>query len=105
MTEREKLEIKLKDFILKEIQENYKVVNFEMERIRILEKRANNEFYEMSYNYIQESKNKMITKLDTIENFNFYSMCKSLLGKDFNSFIDRVLNEAWNSVYSVENFL
>lgn len=32
MTEREKLEIKLKDFILKEIQENYKVVNFEMER-------------------------------------------------------------------------
>lgn len=32
-------------------------------------------------NYIQESKNKMITKLDTIENFNFYSMCKSLWEK------------------------
>ena len=102
MTEKEKIEIKLKDFILKEIQENYKVVNFKAEGIRILEKRANNEFYEMSYNYIKESRNNLITKLENSADYDFYSMCKSLLGDNFHSIFDSTLNEAWNSVYSVE---
>jgi len=98
---KEKIEKRLKDLIFSEIQETFKVVNFETESlgIRIVEKKGNNEFFEMTDDYIKEIQSRILKKLDTTEKFNFYSTCKSFYGNELNFLIERIIREGLNSVY------